>query len=335
MLTEDSGVPLDELTALARALELNGASPILAIRRASGHPVYLVDSERIAPGEAQYLWTNTNLAVLEVAAPLTDASKHKCLALLYLLEAHALGLPLMANLAQPYEGALEACALVRGRDSYMRDQQPGEFMPLIPEPLQRLSSAVLAGRSVLRGVLGYRLSALLIEAGFFPRLTREIGGLVREIFPGLEEVTRVLRNAAPLDAINAVMSWIGVPRPKYAFRRDRSVQVARPRVHPLTAVFAGVISTTEHNRKNFNLELEHLRFQMNAQWTRPYVGLDHDRTLPPTAIVLGTHISRRENADPEVFELHARIGALSERGRAALVQKPGMSISFREGPRDD
>jgi hypothetical protein len=320
-----------DLKALARSLELAAPGPIVALRCVSGHPVYLVISERVPKGDAVYDWTNTNLPLLEVGPPITDVTRDKCIALLYALEAHALGLPLPAHLETPYAEAIETCALIRGHDRFVQDRHLVDFLGVEPNPVRNLIHALTNSLPIVGTATGHRLAAVMIEANVFPTVRVELGTLLGTVFRGVEAVASTIRVADPTHATNEMMRWIGVSAPSYAYRQDRGATTKQPRVHALDEVFDAVLSSTRRNRKDFNLELEHLQKHMRTQWVRPYVGLDHDRTIAPVAIVVGSHISRSEHEGAEQFELHARIAGLHERGTKMLAQKGGLSIAFHEG----
>lgn len=318
------------MRTLATTLEAIAPGPIVTLRCVSGNPVYLVKNAALAPSDAMYNWTNTNLPLLEVGEPITDATKDKCVALLYGLEAHGLGLPLAAYLETPHAEAIETCALVRGHDRFLQDGHLNDFLPVVPSQINNLLVAINTSSPMLRIATGHRLAAVMIEANVFPMLRAQFGAILHRCFSGLEAVTSIIRAADPTIATNEIMRWIDVATPRYAYRRDRGASAKKPRVHPLDRAFDAVLSSTRLNRKNFRLEFEYLQKHMHAQWMRPYVGVNHDRTKPPIAIVLGTHISRNEHEGIEEFELHGRIAGLHERGTKSLMQGGGLSIAFHE-----
>lgn len=321
------------LSTLAKSLETVAPGPILTLRCVSGHPVYIAPNDRVPSGDVQYDWTNTNLPLLEVGLPVTESTRQKCIAMLYTLEAHGLGLPLPAALETPYSDALKTCALIRGHDRFVQDSQVTYFLPSVPAPVRSLVEACNATvpSPLLTIHKGHRLAAVMIEANVFPILRTQIGGDLGILFPGIERTTSIIRTADPTIAANEIMHWIEMPVPNYSYRRDRGASAKRPRVHPLESVYGAVLSSTRTNQKEFNLELEHLRKQMHSQWKRPYIGWDHDRTIPPVAIVLNTHISSMEENGVEVYELHARLAGLDERGTKMLSTRRGLSVAFHEG----
>lgn len=317
-----------DLSALARNLEAAAPGPILTLRCVSGHPVYVLINEQLASGDVMYNWSNTNLPILEIGTPITESTRGKCTSLLYALEAHALGLPLSAATEGPYDIAIETCALIRGCDRFVQDRQRAHFLPTHPAPVRSLIQAI--GRSLpsLANSTGHRLAAVMIEADMFPAVRLELREMLVHYFPEVDAVASSIRAADPTSAMNEMMRWIGVSPPGYTYRLDRKAIAKYPRVHVLGSVFDAVLSSTRVNAKNFSLELSHLQKQMQMQWMRPYIGIDHDRTIPPVAIVLGTHISSNEDKGTELFELHARIAGLHQHGTELLMAKGGLSIAF-------
>lgn len=318
------------LTALAQSLEVSAPGPILTLRCMSGHPVYILINERIPPGDVMYNWTTTNLPLLEIGLPISDSTRQKCIAMLYTLEAHGLGLPLPAALQSPYSDAIETCALVRGYVRFLQDHHVTPFLPTIPSPVQSLVGVIHRSMPSLAIHAGHRLAAVMLQANMFPTLRVQSKAALAAYFPGVESTTSLICTADARAAADEMMRWIGVSSPSYSYRRDRGASAKKARVHPLHAVFDAVFLTTRTNRKEFNVELEHLQKYMWSQWEHPYINVNHDRTIPPVAIVLGAHISRTEDEGVELYELHGRIATLNERGTKLLPTKGGLSVAFHQ-----
>jgi hypothetical protein len=224
---------------------------------------------------------------------------------------------------------------VRGHDRFLQDKHATLFLPHMPDSVHSLVSAI-AARSASRATsAGHRLAALLVEANVFPVLRARLEAALELLFPGLTRTTQVIRTANATAAADSALGWIGLSANGYTYRRDRGVTASKPRVHVLDSEFGAVLTSTRTNSKNFRLELRHLTEHMTSQWLRPYVNVNHDRTIPPIGLVLGTHIGTAEHDGETIYELHARVAGLHSRGSRELAKVGGLSIAFHERSHDN
>lgn len=329
------------------ASDLVGAVPetLLTLQRRSRFPLLLRRDSRIeAPNEMQANWTNTNLAVLHVAAAAVDggvAFRKACARALGLAE-HAAGFPIGAegDDSDPrIGGCLETAVLIRTFGSYLssvRPSSPAQVADFLPSAGARLVTdlcrALDAGDSGALSAPVSRQAALVVAAGIFKEAYRVD---VLQTWPALAEALPAIRDERdPIASASRCFRWIypdlALPSWRWIEASEPQARVTNPQVRAVGSTAEGVLATDQVNEKGTCFTYEQLEQHLAFLRRHRYIYFDHDRSRAPGLVVLGAHLAQTTAG----HEVHATVGAISAAAEGRLRRGGGFSVGFTHGGKE-
>jgi len=311
---------------------------ILTLQQGSRFPLLLRRDPHIeAPNEVQANWTNTNLAVLHVAASAVDGCvtfRKACARALGLAE-HAAGFPIDADGEEDprIAGCLETAVLIRTFGSYISSVRPSsaaQVADFLPSAGARLATdlcrALDASDSGALSAPVSRQAALVVAAGVYKEDYRVN---VLQTWPSIAETLAAIRDEVdPITSATRCFRWIypGLAPPSWrCIEQDApKARVTNPQVRAVGSVVEGVLATDQVNRKGTRFTHEQLEAHLAFLRRHRYIYFDHDRSRAPGLVVLGAHLAHRA----ERHEIHATVGAVSAAAEERLRRGGGFSVGF-------
>lgn len=279
-----------------------------------------------------YSMTSTGLAVVSIEKT-ADADKvfASLVALIYAFEQNALDLPIAARDGDALDTAcLETAALIRGYDRFVADRQVvPTFLP--DRALDAVRDFQCAVELADKAALDHprlRLGALLAASGA-TMVPPHILGASSRLIRGIDRTLSGVRQLEPVHAADTIRRWVGrTGNAEWIVAENKKARVTRPKVIALGTIVDGVLATDQMNKKGFALTVKHLHEGAALTRRRPFIGREHDRTIPPSLIVIDSHVCCEDEAGTPRHKLRAQIAAIDEEGEAQLRLGGGFSVAF-------
>lgn len=311
---------------------------ISQVQRATAHPVYLVRWDELPADEVLAWWTSTSLGVLRVSRAVTDHPEvaRRLTTRLALLAEHARGLPLRvatrdALSIEISRSVVETVGMIRSQGHLTL---AGTHTSILPARalghVERLRESLCANTLTHRPDPAVRLAALLVEAGLRGPCSEREATALRKQRPKVRAAVQRILSGAPLAAANIAWKWAtqSHEHPPWIQPVLRRVKINKPRAKTLGEVASGILASDSMNSKGFRFSPEQLARLAASAREKPWLYLDHDRSLPPAGVVLDAeyHCHGSEHSVSII------VGALNAAGHARLQRGGGFSPGLDLAP---